>query len=312
MPAPKITLRGLQALIAVHEEQSFSRAAQRENATQSGMSTQVKNLETALGLTLVERQRGKADLTPAGQIVYDDGRQILRALFELEQKVEDLTSALSGSIRLGIIPGLTRSVLPRALMRFREAHRNVEVSVLEEYSFSLMRRVVVGELDCAIVPAGEVLSGLTAGYLATDREVLVGGLGLLPGHPHLGPVGPRALSGAKLIMPSPRNVRRRWLDTYFDAHNVEIADVLEMDAMLATLQSVVGTDWCAVLPSVLCHADLAGTERKLHPLEGPGISTDYIVVQKADKALTRAADLLVTDLRDEIARVLEDWAEAAR
>ena len=52
MPLPKVTIRGLQALLAVYEEQSFSRAADRENATQSGMSTQVKKLETTLDTKL--------------------------------------------------------------------------------------------------------------------------------------------------------------------------------------------------------------------------------------------------------------------
>ena len=82
MPLPKVTIRGLQALIAVYEEQSFSRAAERENATQSGMSTQVKNLEEALGTRLLTRKRGTAELTPAGRIVYDAGRKALHRLYD--------------------------------------------------------------------------------------------------------------------------------------------------------------------------------------------------------------------------------------
>lgn len=312
MASPKINIRSLQALIAVYEEQSFSRAAERENATQSGMSTQVKNLEISLGAPLLERRRGSADLTPVGRVVYEDGRRILRSLYELERKAEEIRGSVTGTIRFGIIPSLTRSVLPGAMQRFRADYRQVDVSVLEEYSFSLMRKVAKGELDCAVVPAGEVLNGLTAKFIATDHEVLFGATNILPARPHLAPVRPEDLNGLKLIMPSPRNIRRRWLDNYFEAHNVTIHEVLEMDAMLATLEFVTRTDWCAVLPSVLCHKDIRGENRKLHPLSEPGIATDYIVVQKSEKALSRAADIFLEYLRKEVERLLSEWKAATR
>ena len=310
MPLPKVTIRGLQALIAVYEEQSFSRAAERENATQSGMSTQVKNLEEALGTRLLTRKRGTAELTPAGRIVYDAGRKALHRLYDIQRQVEDVQAALTGTIRLGIIPSLTRSVLPRAMRRFQADFPQVDVSVLEEYSFSLMRRVLEGDLECAIVPSGDVLAGLTADYLATDHEVLVLSPDDLPHIPHLAEVRPRDLDGLKLILPSPRNIRRRGLGTFFEAHNVGIGAVLEMDGMLATLEMVAETGWSTVLPSVLCHRDLDGRQRKLHPLVDPGIATDYIVVTKTEKALSRAAGLLVDQLRSDTGTVLQEFSDA--
>ena len=310
MPLPKASLRGLQALIAVFEEQSFSRAAERENATQSGMSTQVKNLEAALGVDLLTRKRGAADLTPAGQIVYEQGRRALHLLHDIQRQLDDMHNNVTGTIRLGIIPSLTRSALPRAMRQFEQSFPKVDVSVLEEYSYSLMRRVLEDDLDCAIVPSGEVLNGLTAEYVATDHEVVVCSPDALPHLPHLATARPKDLDGLKLILPSPRNIRRRGLGTYFEAHSIEIADVLEMDAMLATIEFVAESDWATVLPSVICHRDLKGRERKLHPLVDPGISTDYIVVRKTERALGSAANLLVDALRVEVAAMLAEWAKA--
>ena len=83
-----------------------------------------------------------------------------------------------------------------------------------------------------------------------------------------------------------------------------------MDAILATLEVVAQLEWCAVLPSVLAHKDRAGTARKPHPLVDPSISADYIVVQKTEKALSRAAALLIEHVRQEVDRVLSEWAEA--
>lgn len=307
MPLPRITIRSLQALLAVYEEQSFSRAAERENATQSGMSTQVKKLETLLGTPLLTRGKGTLDLTPAGEIAYERGRHILKALFELEEKLDSLERSVSGSIRVGVIPTLTRAVLPRALGRFRAAYPDVEVSVIEEYSFSLMRRVAMGELDWAAVPAGDLLSGLKATYLASDTEVLAVPPGALPDHPNLRPVKPRELTGLNLILPSSINVRRRGLEQYFSSHGVEPGEVMDMDAMLGTLELIAGGDWCAILPAAICHNDLAGDRRKLHPLVDPPIRTDYVIVHKAEKALSRAADLLFEDLKSAAMELRQDW-----
>ena len=69
MAYPKIKIRALQAFIAVYEEQSFSRAAERENTTQSGMSTQVKSLELILDRQLLIRERKKYRLTAEGEII---------------------------------------------------------------------------------------------------------------------------------------------------------------------------------------------------------------------------------------------------
>jgi DNA-binding transcriptional LysR family regulator len=307
MPMPKVTLRSLQALLAVYEEQSFSRAAERENATQSGMSMQVKKLETLLGTELLARGKGALDLTPAGEIAYDHGRHVFRMLFELEQKVASLDRGVAGSIRLGLIPTLTRAVLPRAMEQFRLAYPDVEVSVIEEYSFSLMRRVAMGELDWAAVPAGDLLTGLKATYLASDSEVLAVPPSALPDIPHLAPVRPADLDGLNLILPSSINVRRRGLEQYFASHGVEPGEVLDMDAMLGTLEMIAGGGWCAILPAAICHTDLPGLRRKLHPLVDPPIRTDYVIVHKAEKALGRAAELMFEHLKGAAMVLREDW-----
>ena len=307
MPLPRITVRSLQALLAVYEEQSFSRAADRENATQSGMSTQVKKLETVLGRPLLKRGKGTLELTPAGEIVYERGRHVLKSLFELEERIESLDRSVSGTIRLGVIPTLTRAVLPRAMGQFRAAYPEVEVSVIEEYSFSLMRRVTMGELDWAAVPAGDLLSGLKATYLASDTEVLAAAPGALPDHLHLEPVRPADLRGLNLILPSSINVRRRGLEQYFTSHGVEPGEVMDMDAMLGTLELIASGGWCAILPAAICHTDLPGDRRKLHPLIDPPIRTDYVIVQKAEVALSRAAELMFEHMKSAALELREDW-----
>ncbi|SMY08038.1 LysR family transcriptional regulator [Flavimaricola marinus] len=309
MPIPRISIRALRAFIAVYEEQSFSKAAARENATQSGMSTQVKNLELKLGTPLLLRDRKEYTLTPAGQLVYRDGQAILKALMATEAAVTDMQSEVAGLVRVGLIPSLTRSVLIPALDAFKAEFAKVELSMLEEYSGSLMRRVLDGDLDFAVVPSGDIPAGLTAKFVARDREMIMGRPGALPEWPHLGPAPLSALSGARLIVPSRQNVRRKRIEGLLSAHGVHVAELMEMDGMLGTIELVGKTDWLAILPSALCYADKDGVSRKLNVLTDPPMSFDYVIVEKTESPLPNAARLLAEHLTRHTNLILEDWAD---
>ncbi|WP_177174585.1 LysR family transcriptional regulator [Loktanella fryxellensis] len=307
MAYPSIKIRALQAFIAVYEEQSFSRAAERENTTQSGMSTQVKGLELVLGVPLLVRERKRFALTPAGEIIYREGQAILKALMATEKAVQEMRGAVAGLVRFGMIPSLTRSVLIPALHQFQSQFPDVELSLLEEYSFSLMRRVLDGELDFALVPSTDLPAGLTGTYVGRDCEMLVSGAAAGIGTPHLAPIPLQALSGCRLIVPSRLNVRRKHIDTLLNTHGVHLAEMLEMDGMLATLEMIGATDWVAILPSAICHPDKAGTVRRLNPIKDPPISLDYVLVEKAEMAAPRAARLLADCLVAHVAVILADW-----
>lgn len=306
MPLPAISIRALRAFIAVYEEQSFSRAAERENATQSGMSTQVKTLETRLGTDLLTRDRKAFALTPAGQIVYREGQQILRALATTEQSVRELRGAITGMVRFGMIPTLTRAVLIPAIQGFKADFPEVEVTLIEEYSYSLIRRVLEGEVEFAVVPAGDLPEGLTARFIGRDREMLVSRPGSL-GVPHLAAVPVTALEGRRLIVPSGLNVRRRRIDSVLKSHGVHLAEILEMDGMLATLEMVGATEWMAILPGAICYPDRSGSLRALNVVSDPPMTSDYVIVQKAEAAPSRAGDLLAQRIATETEAILQDW-----
>ena len=307
MAYPGIKIRALQAFVAVYEEQSFSRAAARENTTQSGMSTQVKSLELILGTPLLVRERKCFALTPAGEVIYREGQAILKALMGTEKAVKEMRGTVAGLVRFGMIPSLTRSVLIPALSQFQSEFPDVELSLLEEYSFSLMRRVLDGELDFALVPSTELPTGLTGTFVGRDREMLVSSAQINTAVPHLTDIPLSALSGRRLIVPSRLNVRRKHFDTLLNTHGIHLAETLEMDGMLGTLEMVAATDWVAILPSVICYPDRSGAVRQLNTIKDPPISLDYVMVEKAEMAPPRAARLLAQCLIQHIGAILADW-----
>ena len=72
------------------------------------------------------------------------------------------------------------------------------------------------------------------------------------------------------MVPGPDNIRRRNLETYFQSHGVEVAAMLEMDAMIATLEFVARSDWVTILPSVISVNDIGRGELIVNPIAEPG------------------------------------------
>ena len=105
-----------------------------------------------------------------------------------------------------------------------------------------------------MVPAFEGQVGLRSRLLVRDREMLVSGprRGLTP----LAPVRLKDCRPFKVVLPGPDNIRRRNLETYFQTHGVEVEAMLEMDAMIGTLEFVARSDWVAVLPSLISVNDI--------------------------------------------------------
>src|SRR5262249_3259374 len=113
-----IPLSQIRAVIAVCEEGSFTRAAERENATQSGISQHVAAVERALGVALFERTAGRVTATPAGLRYYKSCVEAVGALENAAEQARSLAGKVTGELRIGLMPTFTRAVLAPVLEDF--------------------------------------------------------------------------------------------------------------------------------------------------------------------------------------------------
>src|SRR3954464_12030155 len=95
-------LRHLRYFVAIAEERSFTRAAERLWVAQPGLSTQIRRLEAELGIQLFERHTRGVDLTDAGELFLERARTALAAAEEARLTGRDLEARVVGTIRLGI------------------------------------------------------------------------------------------------------------------------------------------------------------------------------------------------------------------
>ncbi len=126
-----LELRHLRYFLAVAEELSFSRAAERLHVAQSALSRTVQELESLLGAALLARTRRSVELTPAGAVLLSEARLLLQRVEETERRIRRTAAGEEGELRLGYIGPPTQSFLGPIVKAFRSRYPRVTV-VLEE------------------------------------------------------------------------------------------------------------------------------------------------------------------------------------
>ncbi|HYI89299.1 MAG TPA: LysR family transcriptional regulator, partial [Beijerinckiaceae bacterium] len=112
------SVRDIRLFIAAYEERSFTAAAARENATQSGVSQHIRKLEETFGVNLFSREKGRVMPTPAGDSYYRRCLDVLRAHEAADRSVRTYATGLDGDIVIGLMPTMTRCALAPVLARF--------------------------------------------------------------------------------------------------------------------------------------------------------------------------------------------------
>jgi DNA-binding transcriptional LysR family regulator len=289
------TLKDIALFVAVFEERSFTRAALRENATQSGVSQHIRKLEASHGLSLFNRDGGVITPTPAAETYYRRCIELLRGVETANREVREFRDGLSGEVAVGLMATVTRSALAPTLIDFSARHPNVRITVIEGHSRLLAQQVEAGEMDFAIVPTQLEHPGLKASFFLRTPEVLVSAKG--SGLGHLDTVVLKDLGALKLILPSRHNIRRAAFERYFSAAGVQVARQMDLDVMFTTLDIVQGTDWRTLLPAIMMSAEIAQARLTINTLISPELWLDFDCVEPLRRPLSQAAQAFYEALR---------------
>ena len=145
------TLKQLQYLVALHQTGHFGRAAAATFVTQSTLSAGLRELETLLGVVLVERTRRVVRFTPLGEQVVGKAYVVLREADELAEIARAASKPLGGELRLGVIPTIAPFLLPRLLPGLRAAYPDLKLFLREEPSGAACEALARGQLDCVLL-----------------------------------------------------------------------------------------------------------------------------------------------------------------
>jgi LysR family hydrogen peroxide-inducible transcriptional activator len=145
------TLKQLQYLVALHEHGHFGKAADSCFVSQSTLSAGLRELESLLGVTLVERTRRVVRFTPLGNQVVAKAHRLLREAEELSELVQSHGVPLAGELRMSVIPTIAPFLLPRILPRLRQERPQLKLFLREEPSAAAIESLHHGRADCVLL-----------------------------------------------------------------------------------------------------------------------------------------------------------------
>lgn len=174
--------RLVRQFLAIADTGSFRKAAEQLHMSQPPLSAAIQRLEAELGGKLFVRERRGTRLTPLGEAIVDDARQIAFHEDQLRKSANNATIGFSGVLRIGFIGSATYTLLPRALPVFRRRYPLVMLELHERTTSQIMADVAQGSLDLGLVryPAMEPTSTLLT---PVEPDALVAALEA--GHPLL-------------------------------------------------------------------------------------------------------------------------------
>ena len=298
-------LQQLRYFATVFEQGSFSAAAEKVNATQSGLSMHVSQIEKRYDVALFLRSSSGVTPTAAGKAFYLEAVKVLAASSHAEDRIRTLSKSVVGHVNVGLMPTFTRAILTSVLLRFGEEYPEVQLSISEAYSGALADEVAEGRLDFAIVPAAfDLRDTLVSTPVGEDRECLV--FSLEQNFPtRKDKVVLKDLPPLQLVLPGKSNARRHRIETYLAVNSIQVKEVLELDTMHGTLDLVSKSNWVSILPRALCLPDFDGTRRKVLPLADPPLTVNYMRIETRSRPLNQAAKAFADMLQEELIAALE-------
>ena len=169
-----LELRHLRYFLAVADTLHFGRAAERLSMSQPPLSQQIRQLETLLDSQLFVRSHRRVQLTPAGEVLLEQARDILQRVDKAVDTVQRAQRGESGELRIGLTRATPLSPqIPRAIFAYRQQHPQVQMQLREMNSLRQIDALLADELDVGIIRKQVLPDELIAKHLFDDPLALV-------------------------------------------------------------------------------------------------------------------------------------------
>jgi LysR family transcriptional regulator, benzoate and cis,cis-muconate-responsive activator of ben and cat genes len=154
--SPLMELRHLRYFVAVAEELSFRKAAQRLNVSRPALSKQVKDLENEIAVKLLDRDTVSVSLTKAGEIFLADSQKLLDQAEQAIERANQAQSGHRGKLRIGSVGVIATDFLPKTLKIFHQKYPGVEVEFVEMLPAEQLDALASGKIDIGFAYGNEI------------------------------------------------------------------------------------------------------------------------------------------------------------
>jgi DNA-binding transcriptional LysR family regulator len=289
-------IESLKVFCDLAETESFTKAAQINNVTQSAVSQQISSLERQFKSLLIERSKKKFRLTREGQVLYEFSKQIIQSYDSLHSKLQEIKDIISGTIRVATIYSIGLHDLPPYIKKFLKSYPTVNVHVEYRRANQVYDDVLSNVVDLGLVAYPTRESKLETIPLRKDPLVLI----CHPGHPFAKArsVKLKSLSGQKFIGFEPDIPTRKALDKILKESNVEVNHVMEFDNIETVKRAVEIDAGISIVPQGTVLQEVAKQTLAQVQLEDGEYYRPLAAIYKKNKVLSPAVKQFVAILKD--------------
>lgn len=291
------TLKQLQYLVALREHGHFGRAAEACFVTQSTLSAGLRELETLIGITLVERTRRVVRFTPLGERIADKAIRVLQEAEELTGMARAAGKPLSGDLRMGVIPTIAPFLLPKILPLIRKDWPELKLYLREETSRAACESLHQGQVDCVLLALPYACGDVESSILFDDRLFVAFPKNERPDLPEL--VSADTIDESRLLLLEDGHCLKDHALAACNRPELR-AEATMLGTSLHTLVQMVDNDLgVTLLPEMALDAGiLEGTSIQARPLDAKNPSRRIALVWRKGSPREKDFQLLASVLKD--------------
>jgi DNA-binding transcriptional LysR family regulator len=277
------------------ETESFTRAAQINNVTQSAVSQQISSLERQFNSLLIERSKKKFRLTREGQVLYEYSKQINQTYDSLHNRLQEIKDIISGTIRVATIYSVGLHDLPPYLKKFLKLFPTVNVHVEYRRANQVYEDVLGNVVDLGLVAYPTRDPKLDTIALHKDTLVLI----CHPHHPlaRSKSVKLAQLAREKFISFEPDIPTRKAIDKILKDHSVKVETVMEFDNIETVKRAVEIEAGISIVPRGTITQEVAKQTLAEVKIEGREFYRPLAAIYKKNKVLSPAMKQFLTMLK---------------
>jgi len=288
-------IESLKVFCDLVETESFTKAAQINNVTQSAVSQQISALERIFKSLLIERSKKHFRLTREGQVLYDYSKQILQAYASLDSRLQELKDIISGTIRVATIYSIGLHDLPPYIKKFMQNYPTVNVHVEYRQANQVYEDVVSNVVDLGLIAYPIKDSKLEIVPLRKEPLVLI----CHPQHPFTKhkSIKLKSLAGQKIISFEPDTPTRKALDKILKAHDVEVQHAMEFDNVETVKRAVEIDAGISIIPQGSVSQEIQKQTLVAVPIEDGQFFRPTAAIYKRSRVLSPAMKQFLTILK---------------
>jgi DNA-binding transcriptional LysR family regulator len=279
-------IESLKVFCDLAETESFTKAANVNQVTQSAVSQQISALERIFKSLLIERSKKKFRLTREGQVLYEYSKQIIQTYDSLNSKLQELKDIISGTIRVATIYSIGLHDLPPYIKRFMKSYPTVNVHVEYRRANQVYEDVLGNVVDLGLVAYPVKDSKLEIVALRKEPLVLI----CHPQHPFAKQkmVKLKSLSEQKIIGFEPDIPTRKALDKILKEHGVEVRHAMEFDNVETVKRAVEIDAGISIVPMGTIGQEISKQTLVSVPIEDGDFFRPIAAIYKKHKVLSPA------------------------